>query len=51
MSGMNQNSSHSKYMIIMHNDPDLKEIVDTISYISALDLIKYLSEFPLIEVN
>lgn len=32
---------------MMHNDTDLKEIVDTISYINALEAIKFLSEFPL----
>ncbi len=35
----------------MHNDTDLKDIVDTISYIDALKSIKFLSEFPLQEVN
>lgn len=38
-------------MIIMHNDTDLKDIIDTISYIAALESIKFLSEFPLQEVN
>lgn len=35
----------------MHNDTDLKDIIDTISYIAALESIKFLSEFPLQEVN
>lgn len=35
----------------MHNDKDLKEIIDVMSYVGALDFIKYLSEIPMQEVD
>jgi hypothetical protein len=38
--------------MFMHNDTDLKEIIDIVNYLgSPIDLIKYLSEIPLQEVN
>lgn len=33
--------------MFLQNDNDLKEIVDVVSYVGSLDLIKYLSEVPL----
>lgn len=39
-------------LMFMHNDTDLKEIIDIVNYLgSPIDLIKYLSEIPLQEVN
>jgi len=37
--------------MFLQNDNDLKEIIDVVSYVGSLDLIKYLSEVPLQEVN
>jgi len=35
-------------LMFMHNDTDLKEIIDIVNYLgSPIDLIKYLSEIPL----
>jgi hypothetical protein len=45
--------SQAKFMMLFVNnqDTDLKEIIDVSGYTSALDLIKFLSEFPLMEIN
>jgi hypothetical protein len=32
-------------------DVDLKEILDVVGYLNPLDMIKYLSEVPLQEIN
>ena len=39
------------FMVVNNSDVDLKEIIDVASYVSSLELIKYISEIPLTEVN
>lgn len=59
MSGVTGNASTAlaakatgNMLMFMHNDQDLKEIIDCVNYLQTpLDLIKYLSEIPLQEVN
>ena len=38
-------------MLVNNSDVDLKDIMDVASYVSSLELIKYISEIPLTEVN
>ena len=38
-------------LVVNNSDVDLKEILDVASYVSSLELIKYISEIPLQEIN
>ena len=38
-------------LFVNTTDTDLKEILDVSGYVPALELIKYLSEIPLQEIN
>lgn len=51
MFGSGLGSSARNSLGFIHNDIDLREIYDILSYLQPLDLIKYLSEIPLTEVN
>jgi hypothetical protein len=44
-------SSTSRSLLSYGGDVDLKEILDVVGYLNPLDMIKYLSEVPLQEIN
>lgn len=44
-------SSIARSLKSFGGDVDLKEILDVISYLSPLDMIKFLSEVPLQEIH
>jgi len=44
-------SSMSRSLMFYGGDVDLKEILDVVSYLNPLEMIKYLSEVPLQEIN
>ena len=43
--------SISRSLLSYGGDVDLKEILDVVGYLNPLDMIKYLSEVPLQEIN